>query len=204
LDAATKQRLTAGAAALDAPLTDAQLSKLAEYARLLQTWNRKINLTAIDDERGIAELHFLDSLAAVPLARGFATMIDVGAGGGFPGAVLAIALPELRVTAIDGVAKKVAFLQTLKRTVAPNLEPLHMRDEAMERTFDVAISRATWDPPVWLEHGARLVAPSGRLIAMQTGEAPELATPAGFDREPPIAYVAGGAARRLQSFRRTS
>jgi 16S rRNA (guanine527-N7)-methyltransferase len=197
------QRLAAGAAALGVPLEEAQLARLAEYARLLQTWNRKINLTAITSEREIAELHFLDSLAAAPLVRGCATLIDVGSGGGFPGAVLAIALPGLRVTAIDGVAKKIAFLQTLKRTVAPNLEPLHARDEAIERTFEAAISRATWDPPVWLEHGARLVAPGGRLIAMQTADAPILDAPAGFTREEPIEYAAGGAARRLQPFRRT-
>ena len=116
---------------------------------------------------------------------------------------IAIALPSLAVTCIDGVAKKVAFLQTLKRTVAPNLEPLHRRDDAIDRTFDAAVSRATWDPPEWLEHGARLVAPNGVLIAMQTADAPILETPAGFTREPPLEYSVGGAHRRAPSFRRT-
>jgi 16S rRNA (guanine527-N7)-methyltransferase len=193
-----------GAAALGVPLDAAQVARLEEYARLLQTWNRKINLTAITDERDVVELHFLDSLAAVPLVREHATLIDVGAGGGFPGAVLAIAVPGLRVTAIDAVAKKVAFLQTLRRTVAPNLEPLHARDESIDRTFAAAISRATWDPPVWLQHGARLVAPGGTLIAMQTGEAPLLDAPIDFEREPAIEYTVGGAARRIQPFRRSS
>lgn len=202
MDAATKQRLIAGAAALGVTLDDAQVDKLAQYLALLQTWNRKINLTAITEPRQVVELHFLDSLAVAPLVRDCATLIDVGAGAGFPGAVLAIALPSLRVTCIDAVAKKVAFLQTLKRTVAPNLEALHLRDEQVDRTFDAAVSRATWDPPEWLGHGARLVAPGGLLIAMQTGDAPELEAPAGFARLPPIEYQAGEAHRRLQPFRR--
>jgi 16S rRNA (guanine527-N7)-methyltransferase len=195
--------LVEGAAALGTALDETQVRRLGEYLALLQTWNRKINLTAIVEERAVVELHFLDSLAVVPLVRDCGTLLDVGSGGGFPGAVLAVALPSLRVTAIDGVAKKVAFLQTLKRTIAPNLEPLHTRDESMDRTFDAAVSRATWDPPEWLLHGTRLVAPCGLLIAMQTGDAPLLEAPAGFERQPPVEYEVGGARRRLQPFRRS-
>lgn len=204
MDAATKQRLIDGGAELGVALDPAQVEKLVQYLALLQTWNRKINLTAITAPREVVELHFLDSLAAVPLVREAGTLVDVGSGAGFPGAVLAIALPSLRVTAIDAVAKKVAFLQTLKRTIAPNLEPLHQRDEALERSFGAAISRATWDPPVWVEHGARLVAPGGRLIAMQTADAPLLDAPAGFVLEPAVEYTVAGARRRLQPFRRRS
>ena len=202
MDKATKERLTSGARALGVELDGAQVEKLAEYLALLQTWNRKINLTAITEERAVVELHFLDSLAVAPLVRDCASLIDVGSGAGFPGAVLAIALPSLAVTCIDAVAKKVAFLQTLKRTVAPNLEPQHRRDEAVDRTFDAAVSRATWDPPEWLGHGARLVNANGLVIAMQTADAPLLETPHGFVREPAIEYSVGGAARRVQPFRK--
>jgi 16S rRNA (guanine527-N7)-methyltransferase len=202
LDAATRQRLVDGAKALGAPLDAPQVEKLVQVLALLQTWNRKINLTAITEPRDVVERHFLDSLAVVPLVRECRTLIDVGAGAGFPGAVLAVALPALAVTCIDAVAKKVAFLQTLKRTVAPNLEALHVRDEDLDRTFTAAISRATWDPPVWLEHGARLVEPGGLLIAMQTADAPVLEPPAGFATLSPVEYSVGGAARRLQPFRR--
>jgi len=203
LDKATKERLIAGARELGVAVDATQVEKLAQYLALLQTWNRKINLTAITEERAAVELHFLDSLAVVPLVAGCATLIDVGSGAGFPGAVLAIALPSLAVTCIDAVAKKVAFLQTLKRTVAPKLEPLHRRDDAIDRTFDAAVSRATWDPPEWLEHGVRLVNERGIVIAMQTADAPLLETPAGFTREAPIEYSVGGAARRIQAFRRS-
>ena len=202
MDKATKERLVSGASALGVALDGAQVDKLVEYLALLQKWNPKINLTAITDTRAAVELHFLDSLAVVPLVRECTTLIDVGSGAGFPGAVLAIALPSLAVTCIDAVAKKVAFLSTLKRSVAPNLEPLHRRDDAIDRTFEAAVSRATWDPPEWLEHGARLVVANGIVIAMQTAEAPILEPPAGFDREAPIEYEVGGARRRLQPFRK--
>jgi 16S rRNA (guanine527-N7)-methyltransferase len=204
LDKATpskwQERLVSGARELGVALDDAQVGKLVEYLALLQTWNRKINLTAITEPRDVVELHFLDSLAVAQLVRDRATLIDVGSGAGFPGAVLAIALPSLAITCIDAVAKKVAFLSMLKRTLAPNLEALHRRDDAIDRTFDAAVSRATWDPPEWVEHGARLVGASGRVIAMQTADAPVLQAPAGFSAEPPIEYVVGGARRRLQSF----
>lgn len=203
MDKATKERLMAGAHELGVALDDAQVRKLEQYLTLLQTWNAKINLTAIVEERAAVELHFLDSLAVAPLVRDCKTLLDVGSGAGFPGAVLAIALPSLAVTCIDAVAKKVAFLQTLKRTVAPNLEPLHRRDDAINRTFDAAVSRATWDPPLWLEHATRLVHAHGLIIAMQTAEAPLLETPAGYTRERPIEYTVGGAARRIQAFRQS-
>jgi 16S rRNA (guanine527-N7)-methyltransferase len=204
VDKATIRRLVDGAASLGVALDEAQVRRFDEYLRLLQTWNKKINLTAITADAEAVELHFLDSLAVVPLVRGYETAVDVGAGAGFPGAVLALVLPDLKVTCIDGVAKKVAFLQTLKRTVVPNLDPRHLRDEGLAQTFDVAVSRATWDPPVWLEHGQRLVSPGGRLIAMQTADAPSLEAPASFDREPAVEYTVGGARRRLQPFRRRS
>lgn len=202
MDKATIRRLVEGAATLGVTLDDAQVRRFEEYLRLLQTWNRKINLTAITADAEVVELHFLDSLAAAPLVRDYQTMVDVGCGAGFPGAVLALVLPNLRVTCVDGVAKKIAFLQTLKRTVVPNLDPKHMRDDALKESFDVAVSRATWDPPVWLKHGQRLVSPGGRLLAMQTGDAPVLEPPPDFEREQPIEYQVGGARRRLQSFRR--
>ena len=202
MDKATIRRLVDGAATLGVTLDDTHVRRFGEYLQLLQTWNRKINLTAITADAEVVELHFLDSLAAAPLVREYQTMVDVGCGAGFPGAVLALVLPNLRVTCIDGVAKKIAFLQTLKRTIIPNLDPRHLRDDGLKETFDVAVSRATWDPPVWLEHGQRLVSPGGRLLAMQTAEAPILEAPSGFEREAPVEYQVGGAHRRLQSFRR--
>lgn len=202
MDAATTQLLVDGAARVGVSLDGAQVEKLARYLTLLQTWNRKINLTAITDARAVVELHFVDSLAVAPLVRDCRALVDVGAGAGFPGAVLAVALPSLAVTCIEAVSKKVAFLQTLRRTIAPNLEPVHARDEQIDRTFDAAVSRATWDPPDWIARGAKLVAPNGLVIAMQTADAPPLEAPTGFAPVAPIEYRAGEARRRVQAFRR--
>lgn len=204
MDKATKERLVSGARDLGVALDEAQVGKLEQYLTLLTTWNKKINLTAITEPRAVVELHFLDSLAVAPLVRECGTLVDVGAGAGFPGAVLAIALPSLRVTCIDGVAKKVAFLQTLKRTIAPNLEPQHLRCEQLDRTFDASVSRATWDPPEWIERATKLVSAGGLVIAMQTGDAAALHAPAGFEAVAPVVYQVGGATRRLQAFRRTA
>jgi 16S rRNA (guanine527-N7)-methyltransferase len=205
LDAATSQLLAGGAERVGFPLDDAQIEKLGRYLALLQEWNRRINLTAVDDSRGIVERHFVDSLAVAAVVRECKTLVDVGSGAGFPGAVLAVALPSLAVTCIDAVAKKVAFLQALKRTIAPNLEPIHLRDEQLRgRTFDAAVSRATWDPTEWLAHGAPLVAAGGILVAMQTADAPMLIAPQGFTSLAPIEYRSGDALRRLQPFRRSA
>jgi 16S rRNA (guanine527-N7)-methyltransferase len=201
MDAAIKERLRRGAAALELALDKSQLAQLDRYLALLLTWNRKINLTAIIEPAEIVDRHFLDSLAVAPLVDRAATLVDVGSGAGFPGAVLAIARPTLHVTCVESIHKKVAFLQTLRLEIASNLEPVCARAEQLDRRFDVAISRATWDPPEWLAHGAPLVAPGGLLIAMQTADSPELAAPPGFTREPARDYRIGDRARRLQPFR---
>jgi 16S rRNA (guanine527-N7)-methyltransferase len=201
MEAATMRRLREGAASLGVALDEEQLGRLARYQEVLSTWNARINLTAVTDPAEVVERHFLDSLAVVPwLPPG--TLVDAGAGAGFPGSVIAIARPELRVTCVESIRKKVAFLQTLKREVAPNLEPLCGRIEGVDGPFDAAISRATWDPAEWLPIGARLVAPEGLLVAMQGAEQPNLPAPPGFQALPPVPYALKAGARRLLLFRR--
>jgi len=204
VDAATKLRLKAGAAALGVALDDAQVGRLVRYQELLSTWNTRINLTAVTEPGEVVNRHFLDSLAVVRLLDGCRTLVDVGAGAGFPGSVIAIARPELRVTCVESIRKKVAFLQTLRREVAPNLEPRCARAEEVREQFDAAVSRATWDPADWLPIGARLVAPGGILIAMQGAEQPALTTPAGFTPLAPVPYPLAVGSRRLVPFRRST
>lgn len=205
MDAATNLRLTTGAQALGVALDDAQVGQLARYIELLAKWNSHINLTTVVEPQQVVDRHFLDSLALVPLCRDAATLVDVGAGAGFPGLVLGIALPELRVTCVESIRKKVAFLQTLRREVVPNLEPLWARVETLraeQRRFGIAVSRATWDPQVWLAEGAPLVEPGGLLIAMQGSEQPALVAPDGFTEESVRPYSVAGSSRRLCPFRR--
>lgn len=207
MDAATKAQLRQGAASLGVVLDEGQVAKLARYLELLLVWNRKINLTAITDPPAIVDRHFLDSLAIAPLLGDARTLVDVGAGAGFPGAVLAIARPELRVTCVESIRKKVAFIQTVRGELAPNLETIAARHDtliAQGRTFDVAVSRATWDPAEWVREGAPLVAPGGLLVAMQTIDSQDLHTPEGFSKCPPVAYTIGNTSRRLRPFRRAA
>jgi 16S rRNA (guanine527-N7)-methyltransferase len=196
--------LREGAAAFGVALGPDQVARLDRFQALLSTWNTRINLTSVTEPAEVVERHFLDSLSVVPLLAGCRTLVDVGAGAGFPGSVIAIASPELRVTCVESIQKKVAFLQTLKREVAPNLEPICARAEAIDREFDAAVSRATWDPAEWLRVGARLVSPAGLLIAMQGAEQPDLPPPPGFEALPPRPYQIQGGSRRLLAFRRST
>jgi 16S rRNA (guanine527-N7)-methyltransferase len=205
VDAATKTRLGQGAAAIGTALDPSALERLARYFDLLLQWNRKINLTAITDPAQVVDRHFVDSLAVAPLLGGAQTLVDVGSGGGFPGAVLAVLRPDLRVTAVDSVRKKVAFLETLRMELAPNLEPIATRHDDLiraGRTFDAAVSRATWDPVEWVRQGAALVRPGGLLIAMQTTDQTRPDAPPGFTAEPVLTYRIENVPRHLCPFRR--
>jgi 16S rRNA (guanine527-N7)-methyltransferase len=200
------ERLRTGAAELGVALDDEQTTRFERYLALLLTWNQRINLTAIREPLQIVDRHFLDSLTIVPSLAGARSLVDVGAGAGFPGAVAAIACPGLRATCIDSVHKKVAFLQTLRRELGLDLEPIAARDTALAgRTFEAAVSRATWDPQEWLVHGAPLVAPKGLLLAMQSEAQAmgSLSVPSGFEAEPARWFNIAGARRCVQAFRRT-
>lgn len=149
-------------------------ASLDRYLALLETWNRRINLTSVRDPDEIRRKHFDDSLAVVPhVPAGARTLVDVGSGAGFPGAVIALARPDLRVTLVESNHKKVAFLRTLARELPlPNVIVEASRVEALRARpdftpFDVAVSRATFPVPEWLSVGLTLVHPGGLVIAME-------------------------------------
>ena len=128
-------------------LSQAQHQQLLTYIDLLQKWNRVYNLTAVKDPEQMLTQHVLDCLAVVcplkekaPLAK---SLLDVGAGGGLPSVVLAVACPDLRVLAVDAVAKKTAFIQSTAHALGlANLQAQHARVESLTQTFDVVSSRA--------------------------------------------------------------
>src|SRR6188768_3390189 len=108
--------LRAGLDELGLALTDAQVAQLLGYVELIQKWNKVYNLTAVRDPAEMLTQHLLDSLAVVPhlqksLGGRAARLLDVGSGGGLPGVVLAICLPDLEVDCVDSVGKKAAFIQ---------------------------------------------------------------------------------------------
>jgi 16S rRNA (guanine527-N7)-methyltransferase len=103
--------LDQGLEQLGLDLTDSQRQKLVDYVALLGKWNAVYNLTAIRDPRQMVIQHILDSLAIIPAIsqRGPSIALDVGSGGGLPGIVMAIALPDWQITLKDIVHKKPAF-----------------------------------------------------------------------------------------------
>lgn len=155
-------------------LSDAQQAQLLAYMDLIGKWTKVYNLTAVRDANEMLAHHLLDSLAVVaPLRRELAklvlpegqtqlSLLDVGAGAGLPGIVIAITCPEILVTCVDTVAKKAAFIQQVAATLKlPNLKGLHARVESLTQPYDVVCSRAfaslvdftTWSQSALAGHG---------------------------------------------------
>lgn len=147
-DGTQRATLVDGASRLGAGLTAAQADALLAYLALLVRWNRVYNLTAVRDPSEMLVHHLLDCLAVVAPLRGRtggkpARLLDAGSGAGLPGAVLAVAMPELEVTCIDAVGKKVAFLREVAASLAlTNLRAEHGRVEDHVGCYDVIASRA--------------------------------------------------------------
>ncbi len=164
-----EHQLTAGIAALGLALPDGAEAKLLAYLALLDKWNRVYNLTAVRDAERMVSHHLLDSLAAVPYFHGEA-VLDVGSGGGLPGIPLAIARPEVRVTLIDSIAKKTAFLLQAKAELGlKNLQVItgRVEDFRPEAGFDVVTSRAFSDLREFITLTRHLLNPGGRWLAMK-------------------------------------
>jgi 16S rRNA (guanine527-N7)-methyltransferase len=155
MTADARARLAQAAQTLSLTLADAQLDQLLAYMDWLAKWNKVYNLTSLRDPAEMLSHHLIDSLTAVrPLllhvqalpAQANAApvrVLDVGSGGGLPGVVLAICLPQLHVTCVDTVNKKAAFIQQVAVALRlPNLKGLHARVESVEGGFDVVTSRA--------------------------------------------------------------
>ena len=144
--------LAAGLQALGLALSEVQVTQLLDYVALLQKWNKVYNLTAVRDPAEVLTHHLLDSLATIgPLRRQTedepVRLLDVGSGGGLPGVVIAIACPQIDVSCVDTVGKKVAFIQQVAATLKlPNLRGVHARVESLKAEqgggFDVVCSRA--------------------------------------------------------------
>ena len=166
--------LQKGLDGLGLALSADQQAQLLAYMDLIAKWTKVYNLTAVRDAGEMLTHHLLDSLAVVaPLRRELAKLVlpegqtqtnllDVGAGAGLPGIVIAITCPEVSVTCVDTVAKKAAFIQQVAATLKlPNLKGLHARVESLTQPYDVVCSRAfaslvdftTWSQSALASHG---------------------------------------------------
>ena len=125
-------------------LSDQMIDQLMAYLNLIEKWNRVYNLTAIRERDEMIKLHFLDSLSILNHVE-MEHVLDVGSGAGFPGIVLAITKPELKVTVMDSVNKKTTFMQQVKSELSlTNLNVVNARVEDYQPTilFDRVITRA--------------------------------------------------------------
>lgn len=161
--------------ALPLALDAVQVDRLFAFLQLLSRWNAVHNLTAIGRSDELLSHHLLDSLAIVPLIDALdlppaARVLDVGSGGGLPGIPLAIARPSLRVTVLDKVQKKTAFMEQARMDLAlPNLTVVNARVEAWrpEAPFDLIVSRAFAALDTFAAMTLHLLASQGRWLAMK-------------------------------------
>ena len=169
--------LSEGLNQLGRALSPAQQQHLLDYLDLLGKWNKVYNLTAVRDPAQMLTQHLLDCLAVVqPLkARlpALQTVLDVGAGGGLPAVVLAVACPQWQVSAVDTVAKKAAFIQTAAHSLGlPNLRGIHARVEDLAEGYDLVCSRAFASLADFTSWSAAALKPGGVWMAMK-GRVPD-------------------------------
>ena len=170
------------ASLLDLRLSTAQIQQFHQLSELLLAWNRRMNLTAIQDPAAIAVKHYLDSLTLAKVIPCFAgrRLIDVGTGAGFPGLALAIVFPRLRVTLLDSTAKKLRFIDQAGQALGlENIRTLHIRAEDAGRhpkhrgAYDIVTARAVAKMPTLMEYMLPLAKIGGQVIAMQGSRAYE-------------------------------
>lgn len=162
-------------------LDDGQLRQLIRYKELLVEWNEKINLTAITEDKEVALKHFADCLSVL-CVRDISgkSVIDVGTGAGFPGLVLKIAVPDIRLTLLDSLNKRIKFLETVCTELGlENVRCIHARAEEggknpdLRESFDICASRAVAQLNVLAEYDLPFVKVGGEMLALKGPAADE-------------------------------
>ncbi|MGJ7545192.1 16S rRNA (guanine(527)-N(7))-methyltransferase RsmG [Variovorax sp. LT1R16] len=168
-------QLQEGAKALGLDLSDLQSQRLLAYGALILKWNKVYNLTALREPAAVLTHHLLDSLSVItplqrerPVSAIPTKLLDVGAGAGLPGVVIAILREDIDVTCLDAVAKKTAFVQQVAAELRlPNLRGLHARVEAQSGAYDTISCRAFASLPDFYNGSQQLLAPQGVWLAMK-------------------------------------
>ncbi len=166
-------------------LDDAAIKRLNIYGNMLIEWNEKMNLTAITEPEEVLFKHFYDCLLFlknVHVPEG-AKVIDVGTGAGFPGVVLKIARPDIKLTLLDGLNKRLIFLNELTNALGLDAQTVHLRAEdggknpLYREQYDIACARAVAALPVLCEYCVPFVKVGGHFVAMKgASAADEMAT----------------------------
>ena len=171
-----------GLSDLNLSIGEERIGQFSTYSSLLKEWNENINLTAIVDDDGIAVKHFLDSvlpLAHVKVEEG-ASLADVGTGAGFPGLPIKILRPDLRVTLIDSLQKRIRFLDAVCKDLdLKDVTCVHGRaeelgkDSSYREQFDVLVSRAVANLKVLCEYCLPFVKVGGIFVALKAQDLDE-------------------------------
>lgn len=162
-------------------LDQTAVDRLNRYGNLLIEWNEKMNLTAITEPEEVLYKHFLDCLlffknVNVPLGS---KVIDVGTGAGFPGLVLKIARPDINLTLMDGLNKRLIFLNAVLQELGLEAQTIHSRAEdggknpTYREQYDIACARAVANLPVLCEYCIPFVKIGGQFVAMKGSSAKE-------------------------------
>lgn len=162
-------------------ITDKQLEQLNKYYKALVEWNKRINLTSITEEKDVYLKHFYDSLTLFKeydLTKDV-SLCDVGTGAGFPGIVLKIVFPNLKITLVDSLQKRLKFLDyVIKLLDLKDVELVHERMEDYskqnEEKFDIITSRAVAKTKILVEISFKALKISGHLILMKSSFEEEL------------------------------
>ncbi|MEA2700049.1 MAG: rRNA (guanine527-N7)-methyltransferase [Myxococcales bacterium] len=190
------------------PLGPDAESALLQYGKLLLEWSARINLTGAKSLLALIDDHFPDAFALADEIEqnGPSSVVDAGSGGGLPALPTAVLVPDSRFVLVEPIHKKVAFLRTAVRALGLTgraaVAAGRVEDPAIAARgpFDVAVSRATFQPVDWLSRGLPLVRPGGRVIALTAERS--LAPPAGLRLSKSIGYADGN--RWLLSFERST
>ncbi|GAA0086755.1 16S rRNA (guanine(527)-N(7))-methyltransferase RsmG [Clostridium sp. CTA-7] len=157
-------------------LSEHQYNQFISYMKLLQEWNEKINLTAITQDEEVIKKHFIDCIKAFKseAIKNAKTIIDVGTGAGFPGLPIAIMNPNVQVTLLDSLNKRINFLNTVINNLElKNVTTIHSRAEdgsrkpELRENFDVSTSRAVANMAVLSELCMPYVKIDGHFVALK-------------------------------------
>ncbi len=158
-------------------LSEKQIEQFLKYFELLTEWNRVMNLTAITEYDEVMKKHFVDSLSLIRAydVRQKVSLIDVGTGAGFPGLALKIAFPDLRVTLLDSLNKRITFLNSVIEELGlTGVTAIHGRAEEyakkgeLREQFDVCVSRAVANLSTLSEYCLPFVRVGGKFISYKS------------------------------------